>query len=81
MPAVLAAALGVAAPAHATTYYQAHSVSDPETSTESGGCSYSPTGGVVSNSDLDAEVGTLYSFVWVNGTLDSRQAISAVGHL
>ena len=55
----------------ATPYYQALSVSDPANSDGVWGLFVAPDGSVVSNSDLDAEVGTTYSFVWSNGALSS----------
>jgi probable HAF family extracellular repeat protein len=69
--ALAASVMATAGPAGATTYYQATSVSDPGNDDGVWGLFVSPSGSVVSNSDLDAEVGTTYSFVWLNGTLTS----------
>jgi probable HAF family extracellular repeat protein len=69
--ALIASVLATAGSAGATTYYQATSVSDPGNDDGVWGLFVSPGGSVVSNSDLDAEVGTTYSFVWSSGTLGS----------
>jgi probable HAF family extracellular repeat protein len=77
--AVLGVAVSAGSAAAATPYYQTLSVSSGSNTDGVWGSFVAPNGSVVSNSDLDAEVGTTYSFVWMNGALVSPTPTDDVG--